>query len=103
MYSSACNRNRLYVQRRAASRNTWRAAGGRCALRGAANERAPQGRVRGTPPDERGEAGQDIVAHIALKPTSSMRIPGKSIDRFGNPIEVVTHGRELFLARLNRS
>lgn len=37
--------------------------------------------------------GQDIVAHIALKPTSSMRIPGKSIDRFGNPIEVVTHGR----------
>ncbi|KZZ41602.1 chorismate synthase, partial [Oleiphilus sp. HI0118] len=28
--------------------------------------------------------GQDIVAHIALKPTSSMRLPGKSIDRFGN-------------------
>ncbi|MCH2157829.1 MAG: chorismate synthase [Oleiphilaceae bacterium] len=37
--------------------------------------------------------GQDIVAHIALKPTSSMRLPGKSIDRFGNEIEVVTHGR----------
>ena len=37
--------------------------------------------------------GQDIVAHIALKPTSSIRLPGKSIDRHGNPIEVVTHGR----------
>ncbi len=37
--------------------------------------------------------GQDIVASIALKPTSSIRLPGKSIDRNGNPIEVVTHGR----------
>ncbi|SDJ61310.1 chorismate synthase [Microbulbifer yueqingensis] len=38
-------------------------------------------------------SGQDIVAHIALKPTSSLRIPGKSIDIHGNPIEVVTKGR----------
>lgn len=38
-------------------------------------------------------SGQDIVAHIALKPTSSMRLPGKSIDVHGNPIEVVTKGR----------
>ncbi len=37
--------------------------------------------------------GQDIVAHIALKPTSSIRLPGRSIDVEGNPIEVVTHGR----------
>ena len=37
--------------------------------------------------------GQDIVAHIALKPTSSLRIPGRSIDVHGNPIEVVTKGR----------
>lgn len=37
--------------------------------------------------------GQDIVAHIALKPTSSLRIPGKSIDIKGNPTEVVTTGR----------
>lgn len=37
--------------------------------------------------------GQDIVAHIALKPTSSIRLPGKSIDAKGNAIEVVTHGR----------
>lgn len=38
-------------------------------------------------------SGQDIVAHIALKPTSSLRIPGKSVDRSGNEIEVVTKGR----------
>ncbi|USD20467.1 chorismate synthase [Microbulbifer variabilis] len=38
-------------------------------------------------------SGQDIVAHIALKPTSSLRIPGRSIDRSGNAIEVVTKGR----------
>lgn len=38
-------------------------------------------------------SGQDIVAHIALKPTSSLRIPGRSIDRSGNAIEVITKGR----------
>ena len=37
--------------------------------------------------------GQNIVANIALKPTSSLRIPGRSIDVNGNPIEVVTKGR----------
>jgi len=37
--------------------------------------------------------GQDIIAHMALKPTSSIRLPGKSIDAKGNPIDVVTHGR----------
>jgi chorismate synthase len=38
-------------------------------------------------------SGQAIVAHIAIKPTSSMRLPGRSIDLHGQPIEVVTHGR----------
>lgn len=38
-------------------------------------------------------SGQDIVAHIALKPTSSIRIPGRSIDVQGNPVEVITTGR----------
>ncbi len=38
-------------------------------------------------------SGQDIVAHIALKPTSSIRIPGESVDIHGNPAEVVTTGR----------
>ena len=37
--------------------------------------------------------GQDIIAHIALKPTSSMAIPGRSVDVDGNPIEVITKGR----------
>ncbi|HAG95099.1 MAG: chorismate synthase [Pseudomonadales bacterium] len=38
-------------------------------------------------------SGQDIVANIALKPTSSLRIPGRSIDTSGNALEVVTTGR----------
>lgn len=38
-------------------------------------------------------SGQDIVVSIALKPTSSIQVPGRSIDRQGNPIEVVTKGR----------
>ena len=37
--------------------------------------------------------GQDILANIALKPTSSLRKPGRSIDIDGNSIEVVTKGR----------
>jgi len=37
--------------------------------------------------------GQTIVARIALKPTSSLRIPGKSINLHGEAIEVVTEGR----------
>jgi chorismate synthase len=38
-------------------------------------------------------SGQDIVASIALKPTSSIRLPGRSIDVRGEPVEVVTTGR----------
>lgn len=37
--------------------------------------------------------GQDLVARIALKPTSSIRLPGKSIDIHGRPAEVITTGR----------
>jgi chorismate synthase len=37
--------------------------------------------------------GQDIVVRFAVKPTSSILIPRRSIDRFGNEIEVVTKGR----------
>ena len=37
--------------------------------------------------------GQDIVAHIALKPTSSLRLPGRSVDENGNAVEVITKGR----------
>ncbi|MDB6062473.1 MAG: chorismate synthase [Verrucomicrobiaceae bacterium] len=38
-------------------------------------------------------SGQDIVVDIALKPTSSILIPGRSIDVDGNPVEVITTGR----------
>mgnify|MGYP003687840283 FL=1 len=38
-------------------------------------------------------SGQDIVASIALKPTSSIRLPGRSIDINGKPAEVITTGR----------
>ena len=38
-------------------------------------------------------SGQDIRASIALKPTSSLRLAGRSVDTEGNPAEVVTHGR----------
>lgn len=37
--------------------------------------------------------GQEIVAHIALKPTSSIMTPGKSINTQGESIEMVTKGR----------
>lgn len=38
-------------------------------------------------------SGQDIVVRMALKPTSSLRLPGQSVDINGEPIEVVTKGR----------
>ncbi|EGV51503.1 chorismate synthase [Candidatus Endoriftia persephone] len=38
-------------------------------------------------------SGQDIVASIALKPTSSLRIPGQTVNRAGETAEVVTEGR----------
>lgn len=38
-------------------------------------------------------SGQDILASIALKPTSSIRIPGKSINVNGESDDVVTTGR----------
>lgn len=38
-------------------------------------------------------SGQDIAISIALKPTSSLSIPGKSTDTSGNEVEVVTTGR----------
>ena len=37
--------------------------------------------------------GQDIVVSVAIKPTSSIAQPRRSIDRHGNAIEVVTEGR----------
>jgi len=38
-------------------------------------------------------SGQNIIASIALKPTSSLRLPGRSINLHGEAIEVITEGR----------
>ncbi|GIX36546.1 MAG: chorismate synthase [Lysobacteraceae bacterium] len=37
--------------------------------------------------------GQDIVCSLALKPTSSLRLPGRSVNLAGEAVEVVTKGR----------
>jgi len=38
-------------------------------------------------------SGQDIVVRLALKPTSSLRLPGRGIDLDGAEVEVITTGR----------
>ncbi|MGE3649056.1 MAG: chorismate synthase, partial [Reyranellaceae bacterium] len=38
-------------------------------------------------------SGQDIVARMAVKPTSSILTPVRSVDRHGNDIEIRTTGR----------
>jgi chorismate synthase len=37
--------------------------------------------------------GQDIAVSLAIKPTSSIRVPRRSIDKAGNPATVETFGR----------
>jgi len=38
-------------------------------------------------------SGQDLIVHVALKPTSSIQVPGSTIDVNGDPVEIVTTGR----------
>lgn len=38
-------------------------------------------------------SGQALVAHLALKPTSSIMVPGRTINRQGEGVEMVTRGR----------
>jgi chorismate synthase len=38
-------------------------------------------------------SGQDIVVSVAVKPTSSIRLPRHTIDVHGNPTVIETHGR----------
>ncbi|MGB5102303.1 MAG: chorismate synthase [Steroidobacteraceae bacterium] len=38
-------------------------------------------------------SGQDLVVSLALKPTSSIVLPGRSVDVHGQPVEVSTTGR----------
>ena len=37
--------------------------------------------------------GQDVVVHLAIKPTSSIRLPRRSVNLAGEPVTVETHGR----------
>ncbi|ALQ94742.1 chorismate synthase [Xylella fastidiosa] len=37
--------------------------------------------------------GQPIIVSIALKPTSSLRLPGETVDVDGHPVQVITKGR----------
>ena len=37
--------------------------------------------------------GQNVVVHVALKPTSSIRLPRRSINKLGEPVTVETTGR----------
>ena len=38
-------------------------------------------------------SGQDVLAQVAFKPTSSLRLPAQSIDKFGNNVTIITKGR----------
>ncbi len=38
-------------------------------------------------------SGQDVLVSIALKPTSSIRLPGDTVDMAGEPVEIITKGR----------
>ena len=37
--------------------------------------------------------GQPLLVHLTFKPTSSIQVPGRSVDRQGNAVEIVTTGR----------
>ncbi len=38
-------------------------------------------------------SGQPVIAHLALKPTSSITVPGRTINREGEQVEMITKGR----------
>ncbi|WP_423765916.1 chorismate synthase, partial [Escherichia coli] len=38
-------------------------------------------------------SGQPIIAHIALKPTSSITVPGNTLNRQGEEVAMITKGR----------
>jgi chorismate synthase len=38
-------------------------------------------------------SGQDLIVHVSFKPTSSIQVPGRTIDVEGRPAEIVTTGR----------
>ncbi|MGC1456838.1 MAG: chorismate synthase [Steroidobacteraceae bacterium] len=38
-------------------------------------------------------SGQDIVTHVTFKPTSSIQVPGRTINLAGEPVQIATTGR----------
>lgn len=38
-------------------------------------------------------SGQDLIVHVSFKPTSSIQVPGRTIDLAGQPVEIITTGR----------
>jgi chorismate synthase len=38
-------------------------------------------------------SGQDVIVHVSFKPTSSIQVPGRTIDAAGEAAEIVTTGR----------
>jgi len=38
-------------------------------------------------------SGQNIIAHLALKPTSSIGVSGKTVDANGEATDIITKGR----------
>ncbi len=38
-------------------------------------------------------SGQDVTVNVAFKPTSSLRLPGETIDEDGKPTQIITTGR----------
>ena len=59
------------------------------------DEMAPQGFLSNNAGGILGgiSTGQDIVVSVAVKPTSSIRLPRRTIDRAGQPTAIETHGR----------
>jgi chorismate synthase len=59
------------------------------------DEMTPQGFVSNNAGGVLGgiSSGQDVLVSIALKPTSSITIPGRTVDLDGNSVEVITTGR----------
>jgi len=59
------------------------------------DEMAPQGFLSNNAGGILGgiSTGQDIVVNVAVKPTSSIRLPRRTIDKQGNPTVIETHGR----------
>jgi chorismate synthase len=38
-------------------------------------------------------SGQEVVVHVTFKPTSSIQVPGRTINLAGEPVDVITTGR----------